>query len=463
MNLKIFILLSFLLIPTYKGNAQQWNSLGNGLVLDHFGGVCHALNYLNGVLYAAGYSENINGTNYQTIAQWNGNAWSSVGGVYYGGGISALANMNGLLYACGTFDTINGVAAHNIAQWDGVSWSGLGGGIPTSDTAPPYAMISYNGNLIVGGNFTIAGQTPVSSVASWDGVSWSPMGNGIRVRGVGIPWNQTGDVSAFAIYNGDLYAGGTFYGETGPGDTVYGMAKWDGSAWTLFAPLNFGTGNYFHEIRCLCVYNGNLYAGGDFDSIGGVLALDMAVWNGATWNSVGDLPYGSYSGTVNALTVYKGQLFATGLFTSAGGVPDSIIARFNGTSWLPAGNIGGEGFALLANDNGLYVGGGNLRLGGNALSLVEIYSGPTVIDDVEKEEIVQVTPNPNSGLFSVRLNDERNSTIQIYNVTGEKIMQTLLMQDKTELNLTTQASGVYLYRIISAQGNLIASGKVLIQ
>src|SRR5689334_10506124 len=63
--------------------------------------------------------------------------------------------------------------------------------------------------------------------------------------------------------------------------------------------------------------SGNLYIGGGFTRVGGVLATNIAKWNGSTWSPLGAgmNPFAP----VRALAVSGSDLYAGGWFTNAGG------------------------------------------------------------------------------------------------------------------------------------------------
>ncbi|HXB13006.1 MAG TPA: T9SS type A sorting domain-containing protein, partial [Bacteroidia bacterium] len=79
---------------------------------------------------------------------------------------------------------------------------------------------------------------------------------------------------------------------------------------------------------------------------------------------------------------------------------------------------------------------------------------------------VLVYPNPNNGRFTIELEGiSERSTVEIYNVLGEKVYScTLNMQQSAHsINISGQAQGMYLYRVISENGNCLGEGKVIIE
>ena len=88
------------------------------------------------------------------------------------------------------------------------------------------------------------------------------------------------------------------------------------------------------KVRALLPAHDSLYIGGTFDSVAGMPAHHIALWDGKQWDSLGtgtDLP-------VNALALDADHtLLAGGEFFHAGGQPANCIARWNGTVWSAMG------------------------------------------------------------------------------------------------------------------------------
>lgn len=80
---------------------------------------------------------------------------------------------------------------------------------------------------------------------------------------------------------------------------------------------------------------GDLFATGDFTSIGGTSATRVAKWSGGAWAALGS-GLGS-SGTV-LVSSSAGTVYAGGAFSSAGGSTVPRLAYWNGTSWSAVGS-----------------------------------------------------------------------------------------------------------------------------
>jgi len=105
--------------------------------------------------------------------------------------------------------------------------------------------------------------------------------------------------------------------------------------------------------------SGNLYVGGLFSSAGGVLANNIAKWNGTTWSALGT----GIDNTVMSIAVYGSNIYVAGFFSSAGGAANSTyIAKWDGTAWSALGTgLNSKVYAIAVDSSGtLYAGGKNL-------------------------------------------------------------------------------------------------------
>jgi len=325
-------------------------------------------------LYAGGYFKAVGGLPASGIARWDGTRWAALGtGVedwvyaltfFDDGGGPAL-------YAGGGFIRAGGVPAREVAKWDGAKWSGLG----TDDMdGSVYGLTVFDDGhgpaLYICGEFTVVAGVPANRIAKWDGSKWSSLGGGLTGA-------SNASARALAVFDDGrgpaLYAGGDFI--WAGGIKVNKLARWDGREWSgLRGGLTFGG-----EVLTVHVFDDGhgpaLYAAGYFTQAGGVLANNIAKWDGSKWSALG-------AGTNEAVWALgthddgRGRaLYAGGYFESAGGVPASNIAKWDGSRWSPLGGGVNDGVRALATlDDGygpaLYVGGGFYLAGGRVSAYI---------------------------------------------------------------------------------------------
>jgi hypothetical protein len=171
-----------------------------------------------------------------------------------------------------------------------------------------------------------------------------------------------------AVNGTDLYAGGDF--NTAGGVMATNIAKWNGSAWSaLGSGINVnGSGSVY----ALAVSGTTLYAGGGFFSVGGVRVTNIAKWDGSTWSSLGS-GLGSrdqnVSASVYALAMSGTNLYAGGYFITAAGGPGNYIAKWDGSAWSALGSgLNNRVRALAADGAGHLFVGGDFSLAGTNVS-----------------------------------------------------------------------------------------------
>ncbi|MGE3175033.1 MAG: WD40 repeat domain-containing protein [Planctomycetota bacterium] len=270
------------------------------------------------------------------VARWSGVDWQPLGGTSESGGASTLLELpGGDLFAGGLFDTIGGVAADSMARWDGVAWSALAPGFNRAVLA---SLALADGGLLVGGGFAMAGDVPARGVARRDGDSWSALGNGL----------DGGDVLALAqLPGGDLIAAGSF--TRSGGQPLEAIARWDGVTWSpLGAGITQGGVQAQATVNALAVLpGGDLVVGGDFRFAGGVPVTNLARWDGTSWS-----PFGSGADRpVRALSVLPdGRMVVGGDFWWIDGLVARHVAVWDGSTWdvLPSTVFVGTSDPVLA-------------------------------------------------------------------------------------------------------------------
>lgn len=211
-----------------------------------------------------------------------------------------------------------------IAKWDGSAWSALGTGLDagTGFVKAVNGLIAVGTDVYVGGQFSGAAGVTSARVAKWSGSAWSALGTGLNASLVATFANRASGTNA------GLYAGGNFTKTAGDVVTLNGVAKWDGSAWSA---LGSGVSGGSAVVETLAFdADGNLWAGGNFTSAGGVSANNIAKWDGTSWSAISCGAVNGVNGTVRGIVPQSdGSLIVAGHFTSAGGdARNAYVARF---------------------------------------------------------------------------------------------------------------------------------------
>ncbi|MEK6303669.1 MAG: hypothetical protein AABO41_23435 [Acidobacteriota bacterium] len=206
-------------------------------------------------------------------------------------------------------------------------------------------------DVYVGGRLASAGGVPVSGIARWDGVTWSNVGGGIDFcRGIFcFP-----TAYALEVKGDELIVGGNF-GSIG-GVLANKVAKWDGSKWsTIGDGINICDGPDCVTVQSIALSGDNIYAIGnvltDVKDIGGTVRVQgFVIWDGANWSPLGGGVIGdSVTASINAIAVSGTDVYVGGNFWSAGGIAAKNIVRWTGSAWAALGS-GVEG-CVSANPN----------------------------------------------------------------------------------------------------------------
>jgi hypothetical protein len=217
----------------------------------------------------------------------------------------------------GTFDTIGGKPFQHIAAWDGERWLALGQGLHSmaGATSVVTRLMVADGQIYAAGFFDASGSTPLTSIARFDGTSWQPVGalttpTGCRAVG------RLGSSIVVAAQNGEI-------------------RRWNGFTWIVIGSVSLP-----QSVNDLLEYNGELYACGNFTSLGGGTHTGIARWNGFFWSGVsGGLTVGGQPATAFRMTIdpVTNRLIVVGTFDAAGGQPAEFIAAWNGSTWSSLG------------------------------------------------------------------------------------------------------------------------------
>jgi hypothetical protein len=284
------------------------------------------------------------------IARWNGTSWVSFTAGETGTVRAIEVLPNGDLLAGGDFTRIDGVTAFRIARFDGTQWRPVGNGIDNGWVSSIARLPS--GDIVVAGGFTRAGDAPASRIARWDGTAWRAFGTGLAGGSTAI------DAKLTVLPNGDLVVSGQFTSVDGV--PARNLARFSGGVWSeLGAPDG--------DVRATAVAaDGSLIIAGSFTNVGGVRTGSVARWDGTTWSAFGTPP----DGTVATITVLSGgRIFAGGTFTTSGTARTINASMWDGTSWSAVGRgFNGVVRTMTLASNGDLVVGGSFSVVGGAIA-----------------------------------------------------------------------------------------------
>lgn len=290
-------------------DGQAWSSVGDGA--PSAGGRVQALQYLNGELYVGGSFTTFGGVAANGLARWDGASWRPCG-AFAGEVMSATVRIGGGLVVAGTFPAIGQPGFANIAEFDGSTWRHYGTGLGNNYSFARAVAALPNGDVVASGFFNLAGGVPCSRIARWNGSTWAAMD--LTFEGPGT--------ALWALPNGDVLAPVVTVGSV----PMLGVGRWDGSQWIAHAP-GIGLPSHLRQLP-----DGRLLALGSLDTNGGARVRSAAIWDGSTWQALGE---GFDAAVTGIVAMPNGDVVAWGPFGTAQGQAISRIARWNGQRWWP--------------------------------------------------------------------------------------------------------------------------------
>lgn len=393
------------------------------------------------------------------------------------------------------------VAGEISSQFAIVRYNSNGSLDNTFGTAGVYTGVSGRGYAVAiqsDGYIVVAGETSSASTNwYWDFAL-------IRCNSVGVPDNTfgTGGIATTAIGNTDDR--GTSVAIQGDGKIVlagwanngndhdFALARYNSNG-TL--DNTFGTGGKVITAiggdtdNCGSVAiqsDGKIVLGGsslDVNTFKSTFALVRYNSNGALDNSFDSdgkvtTDIGTYGGEGYALAIQNnGKILLAGNASIDLTSPDFALVRYNtdgsldtsfdldGKVTVAIGSADDVGNSIaIQSDGKIVVAGFSKNTSDNEFGIVrynnDLGSGTGSI--TLKNSEIKIFPNPSLGKFKITDLESSIHALEIYNAYGEKIYSNQLISTKSEIDLSKETKGVYLYKIIS-EGNFISSGKLIIQ
>ena len=211
-------------------------------------------------LYVGGHFSHAGGKLVQGIARWNGAVWSSLGA-----GVNGIPSSM-LIWNDGNGDALYVAGDYGVAKWNGAIWTPLEGGSPVANIRAIAAFADGSGEALFAGGF---GQ----NLYKWTGKEWKSN----TVPGGVLPVSAIFGMAVYKEEKERLFVGGT-------ANAYPVLRAWDGQTWTTrgeFSGYSINTLTTFDDGSGL-----RLYAAGQFNSIDGSPAKNIAAWNGRSWVKV---------------------------------------------------------------------------------------------------------------------------------------------------------------------------------
>jgi hypothetical protein len=354
-----------------KWDGVQWTSIG-GLLAGRVTDVAVFDDGDGPELYVSGQALTSSSTSgFSSVLVFNGSTWSNVGGAVSGFVERLVVHDDGAgpsLFAAG--QSVGAIVG--VARWNGASWSPVGSA-PVGGNVTELEVVSLpaGARLVAGGSFASLGSSTSRGLALWDGANWNSIGSeGLA----GFP--TIGGVATF-VAGGDLGSGPRLFvgGSFTRVDAVSALnvASWDGSS---FDALGAGAG-LNSAATALATFGGSVHVGGAFLGASGSTQPYLARWTGVEWDDA--VP--PLNGAVESLESYDdGQsekLFVGGVFTQ----PVASHLTWDGAQADSLGALSNNGriYTQLVHDDGagpvLYVGGKFSSIGGVAANNLARWDG----------------------------------------------------------------------------------------
>ncbi|NTW01876.1 MAG: hypothetical protein HGA19_11390, partial [Oscillochloris sp.] len=255
---------------------------------------------------------------------------------------------------------------------------------PYSDTSAAIYALALSPDaqtLYVGGNFDWLGgystspgpgviRSRLAALSTYDPANPSASSGQI----VKATWNPStnGPVEALAVNSSTIYAGGMF-------NSVGGVLRKNLAALSTSTGAALSTWNPSADdtVYALATNGATLYAGGAFTHIGSTVRNNLAAINSSgtllSWDPNLNNTGGTETSAVHALAISETTIYAGGTFTSVGSTVRNSLAAIDSSgdllNWDPnLSNTGGTGDpavrTLVVNETTIYAGGTFTSIGG---------------------------------------------------------------------------------------------------
>jgi hypothetical protein len=354
----------------------------------------------------------------------------------------------GSLYVGGTISSNGNVPMIFYGKWNGSAWEAV------ADRPPPFEITvapRYDGQMVATG---YTSSWVPDGPYLWNGSAWEIMGEGLEGSG--------GNIFDWTIFEGELVVAGNFAVSDSSGFT-WGAARWDGSSWH---GLGGGLGGY--GVYALAVYQGDLYAGGQFDTADGAPVQNLARWDGTSWSPVEavnslnqQIEEGVQGSHVLAFAEHDGMLAIAGDFGLAGTAPVTNLVMLDATGaqpeWVHPASVADAGLVRTVASLG-----GELYLGGD-LGMVPGATGPGTFARVGPSGWEEIPDAPDGYVRCMITHDSRLHLGGDFERAGGMACASWVTYDGAAFAAQQNPSGLGLSgganELVDYQGDVVAVGR----
>jgi len=431
--------------------AQNWSNVGS--VNNFYNNVYNPLNFYydstDFKLYAVGRfgtgntSDTIKGCTF-----WDGNYWHSMKeGVQNTSQLTptrCIAKYKNKVYVGGAFNVAGGNDfSDGLAAWNGNGWE-------TFDKAGDIRSLKVINDTLYALGSNYINTTYAPHIAKFDGNNWSwfPCPEGYFFY-----------VTNIEYYNNEFYVSGEGMLDTTTNQYRDYLCVYHNNKWIDVLPLLNGT------VKTMCVFQNHLYVAGKFKPQDGNAGYNIQKWDGIQWSDVGGGIVGNNDSDayVNQIKVIDDKLYAVGNFKKAGGVIANNLAVWDGTNWCGfATEFDNELRCIEKYDTSFVIGGQHNTANGLNVNPVAMWIGGSNLtpcgnnsgqEDITQKGVFKLYPNPSTTEVSLSLliTGTKDIDLRVYDIVGKliesKSYQNVSNHFDETINMGKFTSGVYMVSV----------------
>jgi uncharacterized delta-60 repeat protein len=365
---------------------------------------------------------------------------------------------DGKIIIGGTFTVINGQPKSHIARLntDGTldaTFNPTGSG---ANDYVPTTSIQSDGKIIIGGDFTVVNGQTKNRIArlNTDGTldtTFNPTGSGAN-----------DNVFTTSIQSdGKIIIGGDFTVVNGQTKNRIARLNTDGTLDATFNPTGSGAndGVFTTSIQS----DGKIIIGGWFTVVNGQTIYRIARLNtdgtlDATFNLTGS---GPSLGVLTTSIQSDGKIIIGGDFYYFNGQSEHYVTRLNtdgslDTTFNPTGMGAGDAVntTSIQSDGKIIIGGDFSSYNATSRTFIARLNGDNItsVEEIIKDNLVSLFPNPANTTIQLKLSQNENGTVELWNVMGERVYtENISNESKKEIDIKNISNGIYFVKVFDGE------------